>query len=75
MISPAEYVIRKFGGLTGLANATNTPVTTVQGWRERKRIPQDHWQKIISAAKARDRLLTLEDFLSDHPGDDQEAAA
>lgn len=66
-ISGAEYVISKFGGLAATARAISKPTTTVQGWSERKRIPQDHWQSIIDAAKARDKLVTIEDFLKSHP--------
>lgn len=71
-ISGAEYVIGKFGGLAATARAIGKPVTTVQGWSDRKRIPQDHWRKIIDAAKARDKLITIEDFLRSHPAPSQE---
>lgn len=65
-ISAADYVIAKFGGLAGTAKAIGKPVTTVQGWRVRGQIPQEHWRKLIDAAKARDKLITLEDFLKEH---------
>lgn len=67
LISGAEYVIGKFGGLAATARAIGKPVTTVQGWNDRKRIPQDHWQALIDAAKAREKLVTVEDFLKSHP--------
>jgi hypothetical protein len=66
MLSPAQYVIQKFGGLTGTARAIGVPVTTVQGWQERGRIPQDHWKRLMSAAAANDKLITFDDFLTDH---------
>lgn len=75
MLSPAQYVIGKFGGLTGTSKAIGVPVTTVQGWAERGRIPQDHWKPLISAGKARDKLITFEDFLTDHPEAASEASA
>ncbi len=75
MQSPAQYVIGKFGGLTGTSKAIAVPVTTVQGWAERGRIPQDHWKALIGAAKARDKLITFEDFLIDHPEQPEEASA
>jgi hypothetical protein len=67
MLTPAQYVIGKFGGLTGTSKAISVPITTVQGWAERGRIPQNHWKALIHAAKANDKLLTFEDFLTDHP--------
>jgi hypothetical protein len=73
-ISAADYVIGKFGGLAGTAKAIKRPVTTVQGWRIRGQIPQEHWHKLIDAAKARDKLITLEDFLKSHPVPSQDMA-
>lgn len=67
MQSAAEYVISKFGGLTGTAKAIGKPVTTVQGWKERGQIPQAHWNDLISAAQERGQRIELSDFLSDHP--------
>lgn len=66
LVSPAHYVIGKLGGLTKTANALNMPVTTVQGWKNRERIPQDHWQTLIAVAKGDGITLTLADFLSQH---------
>lgn len=74
-ISGAEYVISKFGGLAATARAIGKPVTTVQGWSDRKRIPQDHWRKIIDAAKAQEKLITIEDFLHAHPAPKLEKAS
>jgi hypothetical protein len=64
----AETVVAKFGGMTGTARALSTDdkqfaVSTVQGWVERGRIPQDHWQRLMDAAKARDIELKVADFL------------
>ena len=75
MLTPAQYVIKKFGGLTGTSRAIRVPVTTVQGWAERGRIPQDHWKALITAAKAQDKLITFEDFLTEHPEPASEANA
>jgi hypothetical protein len=66
LVSPAHYVIGKLGGLTKTATALGIPVTTVQGWKDRNRIPQDHWQKLISAAKGEGFTIVLADFLRDH---------
>lgn len=66
LVSPAHYVIGKLGGLTKTANALGMPVTTVQGWKDRKRVPQDHWEMLIAAAKKRGVALSLSDFLREH---------
>lgn len=77
-ISGAEYVIGRFGGLAKTARALSEqtgdkfPVTTVQGWKDRKRVPQEHWSNLISAARALGFEITLEDFLKEHA---QEAEA
>lgn len=67
MRSPAEFVIKSIGGLTKTANAIGRPVTTVQGWKERGRIPQEHWLPLIEAAKANGKTVSFEDFLNEHP--------
>ena len=64
----AADVAAKFGGLTGTARALSTEdkpfaVSTVQGWVERKKIPQEHWPALIAAAKAADIDLSVADFL------------
>jgi len=66
--NPAADVVAKFGGLTGTARALSGPtkqyaVSTVQGWVERKRIPQEHWEPLIKAAKAAEIDLSVADFL------------
>jgi hypothetical protein len=67
MISPAQFVISKFGGLTGTATAIGVPITTVQGWKDRGRIPQDHWRKLMEAAEHRGERLIITDFIDEHP--------
>lgn len=66
LISPADYVIGKFGGLTKTANALGLTVSVVQGWRERKRIPQQHWLPLIAAAKEIGEAIEVGDFLKKH---------
>lgn len=59
-------MIDKLGGLTRTANKLGRPVTTVQGWQIRGRIPQDHWVQAIAVAKTEGIELKLSDFLNDH---------
>lgn len=66
LLSPASYVIRKLGGLTKTANKLGLAVTTVQGWQTRGRIPQNHWEPAIGAARAEGETIDLADFLKDH---------
>lgn len=74
-ITPAEFVISKFGGLTGTAKAIGKPVTTVQGWKERGRVPQEHWQDLIDAASIAGHTIEIADFLKSHAAPKQGAAA
>lgn len=66
-ISPAAYVIATLGGLTETARAIGRPVTTVQGWKDRGRIPQDYWLELIGAAASSGKNLEYADFLKNHP--------
>lgn len=69
-MSPAEFIIMsKLGGLTKTANLLSTPeksvaVSTVQGWKERGKIPQEWWMPIIEAAQATGTEIKLEMFLA-----------
>ncbi|MGY2995478.1 carph-isopro domain-containing protein [Mesorhizobium sp. URHB0026] len=82
LLSPADYVIGKLGGLAKTASKIKTvkkpdglSVSTVQGWRVRGRIPQDHWPLCIEAAQAEGIKLSLADFLNDHAVEAEESAA
>lgn len=65
-ISPADYVIGKFGGLTKTARACGFPITTVQGWRVRGKVPQEHWMPLIKMAERNGEKIEIEDFLKSH---------
>ena len=67
--SPAEMIIERMGGLTKLARALGYPVSTVQGWKDRRSIPQDHWLSIMQAAKSAGVVLALEDFFTATPAE------
>lgn len=71
--SPAENVIDSFGGLTKLARVLDCPVSTVQGWKERGKIPQDRWLQIIEAGKPLGICLVFDDFLLAQPAPEQAA--
>lgn len=66
LISPADYVIGKFGGLTKTANALGLTVSVVQGWKNRERVPFRHWMPLIAAAKDIGEEIEVSDFLKEH---------
>lgn len=70
----ADRIIQIFGGLTGTAKALSAKVPTVQGWKIRDRIPQQHWLPLIAAAKDEGFALSLSDFLKSHNVDDGDPA-
>lgn len=47
----AEELIREFGGIRTMAAKLGIPVTTVQGWKSRGRIPVNRRQVILEAAR------------------------
>ncbi|ENN86039.1 hypothetical protein RHSP_31755 [Rhizobium freirei PRF 81] len=73
-ISPAENIImNKLGGLTKTAKLLSTdekvfPVSTVQGWKDRGKIPQGYWMPIIEAARSELSVeLDVQMFLQSEP--------
>ena len=74
-ISSAAYAIQKLGGLTKTANALSLPVTTVQGWKDRDKIPSDRWLSVIAALEGVGVEWEPGDFLKAHPAPEQERAA
>ena len=76
-LTGAQFVIGRTGGLTKTAVDLSTkleervPVTTVQGWRDRNRIPQEFWLPMIDLAEANGLPVTLADFLVDHEVEDE----
>lgn len=66
--TPAQIIIDDLGGLTKTAKLLSTeekpfPISTVQGWKERGKIPQEYWLPIIEAAKTVDKQIELSSFL------------
>lgn len=66
MISPADYVIGRFGGIRKAARAIGIQPSTVQGWGKRGTIPQRHWDALIEAAKEIGTEITIPDFVTQH---------
>lgn len=69
METPASIVITKLGGLTKTARLLSDAdrqfaVSTVQGWKERGKIPQEYWLPLIDAAKAEGIPLEIAMFLA-----------
>ena len=67
-LSPAEKIIDALGGLSKTARLLSTEdrefaVSTVQGWKERKRIPQEHWPRLIEVGKETGVEITAEMLL------------
>ncbi|GEC40558.1 hypothetical protein RWA02_17080 [Sinorhizobium meliloti] len=67
--TPAEHIINELGGLTKTARLLSTddrrvPVSTVQGWKDRGKIPQEYWIPIIDAAKSVGKAIDLSEFLA-----------
>lgn len=69
-MSPAENIImRKLGGLTKTAKLLSNeekafPISTVQGWKDRGKIPQEHWLPLIEAARGAGVELDVSMFLA-----------
>jgi hypothetical protein len=72
-LSPAAFVISALGGLTETARAIGRPVTTVQGWKDRGRIPQDYWLELIGAGQTLGVTIEVADFLKNHPASEPAA--
>lgn len=68
-MTAAEHIISELGGLTKVAALLDCPVSTVQGWKERGKIPQERWLSIIEAAASVGRTFTPSDFLLAPPAD------
>ena len=64
-IDNAEEVIERFGGIRPLANKIDVPVTTVQGWKKRNKIPGGRRAVILEAAAEYD--VDLSDLIQSAP--------
>jgi len=66
-ITGAEFVINALGGITSTARSITKSPSTVQGWKDRGRIPQDHWDDLIAVAAGRGLAVEYADFVKSHP--------
>lgn len=62
-ISPADLVISQFG-VRPLSRELGLSPSSVQRWRESGRVPQHHFQKIVSLSKDSDDPITLHDLIN-----------
>lgn len=60
-----------FAGIVGLwpsvrafCDSTGTPDATVRAWRNRGRIPPEHWDRIIAAARSANIRLSLDTMMA-----------
>ena len=56
-----QAIIEAFGGLTRAARAIGVPVSTVQHWRDRDRIPAWRERDVVEAARVNGIDLPLSD--------------
>lgn len=68
LLTPAEYVIRVFGGVTPLAKALGVAASAVCRWQGRRRgvaglIPSGAQRRVLDAAAKRNLPVTAEDLV------------
>jgi len=59
MVSIFEKVSMK-----SLSRMMDVPVSTIQGWKERGRIPSWHWKDVLETTKEAGIDVTVEDLVS-----------
>lgn len=72
-IDNAEEVIERFGGIRPLAHKIDVPVTTVQGWKKRNKIPAGRRMKIMEAAE--EFNIDISDLIQSAPPANQNTGA
>lgn len=67
-MSYVSKIISAFGGVRPMARACGRPVSTVQSWKDRGSIPDDHKPDVLLCATQKGILLGPEDFFpAQHP--------
>lgn len=62
-MTPAEKIIKSFGGVRPMAKAMDLAPTTVQRWKESGFIPARRQLAVLEAAKNNNVNLTAADFI------------
>lgn len=62
-ISPAECVIRAFGGVNATARAIGVERSAVSRWRERGPVPTKSLKRVLEKAKELGLSLTSDDLI------------
>ena len=62
-VSPAERIIRRFGGQSALAAMLGRRQSTIEHWASTGRIPAQWHQVLISLARQRGVVLEAKDFV------------
>src|SRR5215831_15175051 len=65
--SPAERVIRRFGGQSALAALLGRRQSTIEHWASTGRIPAQWHQPLMSLARQRGVILEAKDFVDVQP--------
>jgi myo-inositol-1-phosphate synthase len=65
-VTPAERVIRRFGGQSALAALLGRRQSTVEHWASTGRIPAQWHQPLMSLARQRGLILEAKDFVDSH---------
>jgi len=63
-MNTAARIIERFGGVPKLARILDRPTRTVQSWKEVGRIPAQHQQAVLDAAKLAAIPLVPADFFN-----------
>ncbi|WP_416877943.1 carph-isopro domain-containing protein [Litorimonas sp.] len=59
-----DTIIEAFEGANELSRKTTIPSTTIRSWQSVGRIPQKHWQVILTAAEKHDVPVTASTFIA-----------
>jgi myo-inositol-1-phosphate synthase len=65
--SPADRIIRRFGGQTALANLLGKRQSTIEHWASTGRIPAQWHQPLMSLAREKGIILEPRDFVATAP--------
>lgn len=61
-MSYVAHIVQIFGGVRPMARALGRPVSTVQSWKDRQSIPDDHKPEVLRIAHSLGYPIVREDF-------------